>query len=454
MRKIIVFFVLLAVVCPGIVNAAESERIQVLENKVNALSGELESLKVVQQKQSSNDTLDVLTAELQKLKVSLIVPDEAPKYKSYFGLGPAASKVYGIKSGLSLGGYGEAYYRGYIDDKDYKGKNKVSNTGDYTRFIIYAGYKFSKNIVMNAEIEYEHGTTGSNFQGKNGSVALEFGYIDFLLSKYANVRAGIMLAPMGFINEMHESPLFHGNIRPDVERNIIPTTWREMGIGLYGNLTPKLQYKLYLLNGLNAKKFGNGKPLRSGRQKGNRVLFEDPAIIGRLDYTPVRGLLLGGSFYYGNSGQNQSFGDDEDEIEVKTQLYDVHIQYKYRGFEFRTLGTIGYVGDTEKLSADIGKTVGERFYGVYGEVAYNILPLILPETGHYLAPFFRYSKYNAHDRVNGNLTADKSLETDLITTGFTYKPVPNVAIKFDYKNYRVASGRKADEINVGFGFLF
>jgi len=439
--------VLLALACPSAGNAAENGRIQALEDKVSELSNELQSLKVGQQKQRSDDKLDVLTSELQKLKVSLIVPDEAPKYKSYFGLGPAASKVYGIKSGLSLGGYGEAYYKSYVDDK---GSSK--NTGDYTRFIIYAGYKFSKNIIMNAEIEYEHGTTGSNFQGKRGSVSLEFGYLDFLLSKYANLRAGIMLVPMGFINEMHESPLFHGNIRPDVERNIIPTTWREMGIGLYGNLTPKLQYKLYLLNGLNAKKFGNGQPLRSGRQKGNRVLFEDPAIIGRLDYTPVRGLLVGGSFYYGNSGQNQDFGGEE--LEVKTQLYDVHIQYKYRGFEFRTLGTVGYVSDTEKLSADIGKTVGERFYGAYGEVAYNFLPLILPETEQYLAPFFRYSKYNANDKVAGSLVADKSLDTDLITTGFTYKPVPNLAIKFDYKNYRVASGRKADEINVGFGFLF
>jgi len=439
--------VLLAVLCPGIGNASESERIQTLENKVNMLSSELQSLKLGQQRQSSDDTINVLAAELQKLKVSLIVPDEAPKYKSYFGLGPAASKVYGIKSGLSLGGYGEAYYKSYIDDKGSK-----QNTGDYTRFIIYAGYKFSKNIIMNAEIEYEHASTGSNYQGKRGSVSLEFGYLDFLLSKYINVRAGIMLAPMGFINEMHESPLFHGNIRPDVERNIIPTTWRELGVGLYGNLTPKLQYKLYILNGLNAKKFGNGQPLRSGRQKGGRVLFEDPAIMGRLDYTPVRGLLVGGSFYYGNSGQNQGFGGEE--LEVKTQLYDAHIQYRYRGFEFRTLGTIGFVGDTEKLSADIGKTVGERFYGVYGEVAYNILPLISSETEQYFAPFFRYSKYNAHDKVAGSLTADKGLDTDLITTGFTYRPVPNVALKFDYKNYRVASGRKADEINVGFGFLF
>ncbi len=393
------------------------------------------------------DNVSILTGELQKLKMELIVPEETPKYQTFFGLGPAASKVYGVSKGISLGGYGQAYYRSYVDDKGTK-----TNTGDILRFIIYAGYKFSDKIIMNTEFEVEHGTTSANGEGKRGSVSVEFNYLDFLLSDSVNIRAGLMLIPMGFVNEIHEPPFFHGNIRPDIERNLIPSTWRELGIGLFGNITPKLQYKLYVVNGMNAKQFSGRKPVRSGRQKGNRVLMDDVAVTGRLDYTPIQGLLVGTSFWYGNSGHGQDFGGEE--LDVTTAMYDLHAQYKHRGFEFRALGTLGFIDDTEKLSDSIGETVGSRFYGWYGEVAYNVLPIIFPESEHYLAPFFRYSRYNPHDEVEGTLSSNPEFDTTLITTGLTYKPIPNVVIKVDYKNYQLGRGRQADELNVGFGFIF
>lgn len=425
-------------------NASESEKIGVLENKVDQLVNELHDLKT--DLASPKDQLSVLTDEIQKLKMELIVPEEAPKYKSFFGLGPAASKVYSVSKGISLGGYGEAYYKTYVDDK-----NGKKNTSDFQRFILYAGYKFTDKIILNTEIEWEHGTTGT-VNGKSGSASLEFGYLDFLLSEHANIRAGLVLVPMGFVNEMHEPPFFHGNIRPDIETNLIPSTWREMGIGLFGNITDKLQYKLYLVNSLNAKEFGDSKPLRGGRQKGNRALVEDVSLTGSLTYTPIQGLLLGGSFFVGNSGQSQDFGTEN--LDVFTQVYEIRTQYKHKGFEFRALGTMGFIDDTEKMSADLGKTIGEQFYGWYCEGAYDILPLFAPETEQYFAPFVRFSKYNPQDEVAGTLMADESLDTTLTTIGFSYKPIPNVVIKADYKNYDIEDGKKADEVNLGFGFIF
>ena len=54
---------------------------------------------------------------------------------------------------------------------------------------------------------------------------------------------------MGFINEIHEPPFYHGVIRPEVEQRIIPTTWREGGVGIFGTLAPGLDYRCYVLNG-------------------------------------------------------------------------------------------------------------------------------------------------------------------------------------------------------------
>ncbi|MFM8332544.1 MAG: hypothetical protein ACKN9T_12715, partial [Candidatus Methylumidiphilus sp.] len=230
---------------------------------------------------------DILATEVEKLKTQLFIPDKR-EYKSEYGFGPAASQVYRVKSGLSIGGYGEAMYTNYTADK---GSSKDS--ADLLRAVLYVGYKFNDWIILNNEIEFEHGTTGEGSEEK-GEVSVEFSYLDFMLKDYANVRAGLTLVPMGFINEIHEGPTFHGNYRPQVERTIIPTTWREIGAGVWGEITPGLQYRIYGMNGLNAEGF-ESSGIREGRQSGSKAIAEDFAFTGRIDYDMpfAPGLLAG-----------------------------------------------------------------------------------------------------------------------------------------------------------------
>ena len=49
-----------------------------------------------------------------------------------------------------------------------------------------------------------------------------------------NLRGGLMLIPMGIVNEYHEPTTFNGVERPSLDSKIVPTTWREMGIGVSG----------------------------------------------------------------------------------------------------------------------------------------------------------------------------------------------------------------------------
>lgn len=180
---------------------------------------------------------DVLSQEVEKLRTNLAIPEEA-KYKSAYGLGPAASKVYGVNKGLSIGGYGEASYQANVGDK---GNNK--DNADLERIVLYAGYKFSDHILFNSEIEFEHASTGEGAEEK-GEVSVEMAALDFFIDPMANIRAGLVLMPMGFINPIHEPPFYFGNSRPEVERRIIPSTWREVGVGLFGQLLPDLSYPL------------------------------------------------------------------------------------------------------------------------------------------------------------------------------------------------------------------
>jgi hypothetical protein len=393
---------------------------------------------------------DILSQEIEKLRTNLSIPDEA-KYKSAYGLGPAASKVYQVGKGLSLGGYGEASYRGIVDDK---GSN--SNSADMYRMVLYAGYKFTDNILFNSEIEFEHGTTGQyDSKGKNvGSVSVEFAALDFFFDPMANIRAGLVLMPMGFINQIHEPPFYFGNNRPEVERTIIPSTWRELGLGLFGQITPDLTYTTYAVNGLDAKNF-TSKGIRDSRQSGAKVKAESFGFVGRMDYTPsqVPGLSVGGSAYVGEAGQGQSFAGKE--VDVFTQLYEGHVQWKYRGLELRALGSWGHIGDAELLSKDKGETIGSQNFGWYAEAGYDVMPLLFSDTTQYLAPFFRYERFDTIAKAPTGYADDLTKDKEIYQFGVNYKPIPNVVIKADYRNFSNKAGTpEPDEFNLGLGFIF
>ena len=389
---------------------------------------------------------DILSSELEKLKTKLFIPEKR-EYKTEYGLGPAASEVYRVNRGLSIGGYGEAIYTNYTANK---GDRKDS--ADLLRAVIYAGYKFNDWIVLNNEFEFEHGTTGEGSEEK-GEVSVEFSQLDFFLKNYANIRVGLMLMPIGFINEIHEPTTFHGNRRPDVEQYIIPTTWREMGGGLFGQIIPGLQYRMYAINGLNAKGYTSAG-IREGRQGGSLSLAEDWAFAGRLDYEPsfATGVKMGMSTFLGNAGQNEYYLGQK--VNAFTQLYEGHIQWHYRGLEMRTLGALGYIGNAGQLSEARGETIGSQNYGLYTELAYDVMPLLWKDTTQYLAPFFRYERYNTLASVPAGFDNYKIWDRWIYQGGLTYKPIPNIAIKADYRNINSSGGGLPHEFNLGFGFIY
>ena len=271
---------------------------------------------------------DVLSQEVEKLRTNLSIPEEA-KYKSAYGMGPAASKVYSAGKGLSIGGYGEGNYSAKVGDK-----GSSNDSADMERMVLYAGYKFTDRILFNSELEFEHATTGEGSESK-GEVSVEFASLDFFIDQKANARAGLVLMPMGLVNRIHEPLFYFGNHRPEVEQRIIPSTWREMGAGLFGAITPNLTYTAYVVNGLDATGF-TSDGIREGRGGGSNARAENFGYVARMDYDPAAlpGVTVGGSAYVGNSGQNQTFAGQK--VDVFTQLYEAHVQWKYRGLEFRT----------------------------------------------------------------------------------------------------------------------
>lgn len=399
------------------------------------------------------EKVEILADEMGRLESIFAVPEEL-ELESLYGLGPAASKVYKRDRGLSIGGYGEVRLRSFHntddDDKD--------DVFDALRAVLYVGYKFDENWVFNSELEFEHAGTGSG----DGSVSTEFLTLDYLWRDEVNLRVGLVLVPMGFVNEIHEPTFFFGAERPEVERVILPSTWRENGVGIFGRIADRIEYRAYVINGFEGSKFSSGG-LRGGRQKGSKALANDFAFVARVDVDAAPGLVVGGSVYTGQSGQEQDFtgsdGVSRGLPDALTTIYELHAQYRGYGASLRALWTEAFIDEAGKLSRVLekspNKAIAHHMRGWYVEAAYDVLPLFKEDTRMSLEPYFRFEKYNTQrDVSNLGFIRDKSKDLELYIAGLQFKPIPQVVFKLDYRHFDPAKGGRADEVQASMGYVF
>jgi hypothetical protein len=391
-----------------------------------------------------------LAAELSQNRISEAVPADS-EFDPVWGVGPSASKVYSQDAGLSIGGYGEVRFRHDSTDDD---------IFDALRAVLYVGYKFSDSWVLNSEIEFEH-AGGSD-------VFVEFLNLDYLHSDALNFRVGLILIPMGFVNQLHEPTFYYGASRPEVEKTIIPSTWRENGAGFFGRVGDRVSYQAYAVSSFEGSKF-NASGFRPGRQKGMEALTNDWSVVVRTDVTAMSGLNLGASVYYGNQGQDQSVGDLQ-VGSLSTAIYELHAEYQRHGFTVRGLFSQAFVDNPDALNAGIdqliaggdtdaekGGFLAESLLGGYVEFAYDIMPRLLPETEQSLEPFFRYERLNTQSRMQ-SADFDRTLKYDrhLYTVGLQYQPISQLVFKLDYRwiTQQSNGASLAKQVEFGAGYVF
>ncbi|HEY8122465.1 MAG TPA: hypothetical protein VII78_14175 [Myxococcota bacterium] len=374
------------------------------------------------------------------------MPEEAP-LEGQRGYAPAASKVFGVPRGLSIGGYGELNYVNPIAD------SSSPASADALRVVTYLGYKFNENIAFNSEIELEHAFVEGDDDAP-GEVALEFATLDFSWKPELNFRAGLLLTPMGFINEVHEPPYFYGVFRPLTERVILPATWREMGAGAFGKLGEQVEYRAYVMTGFNAEGF-SAEGIRDGRQEGGESIAENFGFVGRVDVTPdvLPGLLFGGSFYAGKADQNQGLP------ETKLWIAEAHAQYRTGPFHSRALFAYTDVSGASSLSSALGtaldESVAKSMLGGYVELAYDVWPLLFGESNERaLEPFVRFEYLDTQHDVATGFVEDQNLAYSVLSTGLSYYPHPNVVLKAEYRNQNAREGERPDELALGVGFAY
>ena len=397
--------------------------------------------------------LNTVVGELENLRAQIGAPEVPAELEARNGFGPGAAKIYAMSRGLSIGGYAEANYRRCCWDTSGSGDNEF----DMTRVVAYLGYKWNDWILFNTEIEFEHATTE-----QDGAVSVEFATLDFLYQPELNFRVGNLLIPMGLINEVHEPPFYYGTNRPYLDQTILPTTWHENGGGVFGRIGERMSYRVYVVNGFRASGY-ESSGFAEGRQDGSEALANDLAFVSRVDFDVVPGLRLGGSYYVGGAGQDQSVEAGGTEMKLpnaRTAIWELHGEYRWTGLTTRAEFARAHVADAGQLSEILTLAGNEQpvisrsMFGGYVEVAYDVIPVFFPGSEMSLEPFFRFEYVDTQADVPGGFLADRSFVRRIYTPGIQWKPIPNVVLKLDYRNTDAFAGDVGDEVSFGFGLVF
>ncbi len=346
----------------------------------------------------------------------------------------AASKMISSDRNLTIGGYGEIDYNKPV------GNNMIENGRlDVHRLVLLFGYKFNDRLNFVTEIEFEHVK----------EVYIEQAFLNYRVNTYLNLRGGLMLVPMGIINEYHEPTTFNGVERPVIDKLIVPTTWREIGLGATGVIPEiTLRYQLYIMNGFNGydggPKLSGQYGLRKARQKGAESIMRSPSFAGRIEYFGLRGLNVGLSAYSGLT-QSSLFkkidkADNESIIHADSSVVGINmlgmdVRYGLSGFQLRAQLYYSMISNT--LQYNYFTTVdnqtndlGESMYGYYLEAGYNIFQSIKKLKSE-LILFARYSEYDTQYTINVDFNKNPDYHMQIITTGIGYKPISGVALKAD-----------------------
>lgn len=363
--------------------------------------------------------------------------------------------AFGAGSDTTIGGYGEITYNGYLKDSS-------RNQADLKRLVLFFGHRFSDKLSFTSEVEVEHAVASS---GDQGEVAIEQAYLNYAFNPRVNLKAGLFLMPFGFLNRNHEPPVFYGVERNEIETRIIPSTWREGGIGLYGSTPFGLSYDVGVTTGFDVAKFDDaGAPLAGSHQELQLAKAANLSFYGSLEYQGVPGLLIGGAVFSGNATHNNAdFKADNSlpdfsGLTSRVTLWDVHGRWQHKGFDLQALyarGTISRAAALDGVLENYNTANGadlplapSAFYGWYVQGAYSFA--LGGDTT--LDPFVRYEKFDTQARLPLGLLADPVNRDRVLTTGFSFHPLHEVVVKIDYQKF--FENKDNDRINLGLGYMF
>lgn len=333
------------------------------------------------------------------------------------------------KSKTVLSGYGSALYR-----RDFNAQKSVMNL---ERVVLFVGHQFNSKISFFSELELENAkvTTG---EGGNGEISMEQAYLKFNLNARQYIVAGLFIPRIGLINENHLPVNFNGVERPIIEQVIIPSTWRELGVGFYGRLkNAPLNYSFGLMNGLNAAGFRHGTGLAEGKFEGSDATANNLAVTAALQYYYKDFIFQVSGYAGGTNGLNKRASDslhiESGVFGLPVYLGEANVQYNRNAFSAKALGSYVSISKASEINKTYASNTASSMYGAYAELAYDLFYGKEKMKEQQLKIFSRYEMLDLNNSIPVNGIYDGTEKQSHLIAGFTYLPIRNVAIKADVR---------------------
>jgi len=343
-----------------------------------------------------------------------------------------------------ISGYGQASYQ-----RDFQYKN---STVDLDRVVLFVGHQFNNKIAFFSELEVaDAGVEGGK---PKGEVSMEQAYLKFSLNPRQYFVAGLFLPRIGILNENHLPTNFNGVERPLVETLVIPSTWREIGVGFYGQMSSlPIAYSIGVINGLDASQFVHGTGIAGGKGEGQKASGNNlaataavKAFVGdfQIQLSGYAGGTISASKYTADS-----LGLPSGVLAAPLYLGEADIQYAIGGFTAKLLGSYVAIPSADEINRAYANNTPSAMYGAYAELGYNFFQNM--KTGKYgarqLIGFVRYENLDMNSKIPSNGIYDGTLKQSHVLAGFNYMPIPNICIKADVRLTSTGEFNKAIVVN-------
>lgn len=343
-----------------------------------------------------------------------------------------------------LSGYGQASFQ--------RNNQYQNNHVNLDRVVLFVGHQFNKKIALFTELEVEDAKVeGGKFLG---TVGMEQAYLKFSFNPRQYLVAGLFIPRIGIINENHLPINYNGVERPMVETFIIPSTWREIGVGFYSQLsTLPISYSVALVNGLNSQGFEHGTGIQGGRGEGQMASANNIAFTAAIN-AYVQNFSFQVSGYAGGTVpltkyQADSLRSTSGMFAAPLYLGEADVQYEKGGFSAKALGVYVSYPDAAEINSLYANNSPKSMYGAYIEAAYDLFHTIKDPKfeNKKLIAFARYERLNMNASIPENGITDGTLDQSHLVLGFNFLPINNVTIKADVRLIHTGPQNKALLIN-------
>jgi hypothetical protein len=386
---------------------------------------------------------------------------------------------------LTWEGYADILFSwyGYGPDQTRPGGSESDSrlVFDLSRFVLELEGEMFAGLGFEAEIEFEHGGTGSSLEieyeefgefeneiEKGGEVNVEELYLSKKFGNWGKAKAGRFYLAIGLLSFLNKPTDYLAARRPESETMVIPAVWDEMGVSFEYYVNDNWDLTLQLVNGLDSTGFGSLNWVRGGHQgRFETISSNGLALVGRVDYKlPDFGLLLGTSAYYGIDTAANRPKDDLEDVDAPLLLLDAHAIFEHG--RWRGSGDViwGHLWNADEISErnarlsnnlDVPRTaVADNAFSAWGEMGFNINTYVGLDHLHRLEPFVRIDYYDTFFQPREDLFDNPRFERTVFTGGLSYTFANAVFVKLDYVYRMLGSSDFNSEsgIDLAFGWVY